>query len=106
MFGACTAHEGTNLPSAVFDTRILQSKKGQLDEFASCHYQRFAILVSDTELYVVESVDVLEECASGLGRGPVMKGIKTRTVGSRIDAAGTHEMPSSLSAGNDSYASC
>lgn len=38
--------------------------------------------------------------------GPVIKGIKTRTVGSHIDAAGTHEMPLSLSAGNDSYASC
>lgn len=106
MLGACTTHERTYLLPAVLNTRILQSEKGQLYELASRHHQGSTILVPDTKFYVVKSIDVLEESTSRLCGGPVMKGVNTRTVRNRTDAAETHEMPSSLSAGNDSYASC
>ena len=106
MLGTCTAHERTYFLSPVLDTGILHCEKRQLDEFSSCRHERSAILVPDTEFYVVESINVLQECATGLWCEPVMKGVKNRTVRSRTDTAETHEMPSSLSAGNDSYASC
>ena len=66
MLGTCATHERTYLPSAVFDTGILQSEKRQLDEFASCGDEGSAILVSDAELYVVKPIDVFEEGARSL----------------------------------------
>lgn len=55
-------HVAANVFASIVDARVGKGQEGRFDEFASTDSHRPRIFGGDTELQVVEVVEILQEC--------------------------------------------